>query len=166
MNEIAREICARLDAMGIAYRALEHDAVRAIEDCAPIAAALGGCMPKNYFLTPRRRLEPHLHIVRPEARLNTSDISRQAGSARLGFGSEDALWALLRTKRGAVSPLGMLFDGGKTRLLVDEALCEERRLCFHPCDASATLCLDAADFFEGFLTGIGRGFDKVAVHER
>ena len=63
---------------------------------------------------------------------------------------------MLRTLPGAISPMGLLFDGEKkVRLAIDRALRGEERLLFHPCVNTATLAVSGADFFERLLPALG-----------
>lgn len=166
MTETAREVFARLDAMGIPYEAVEHPPVRTIADCAETDARLGCLTAKNYFLRTKNGKHFYLCIVRPQARFKTADISKQAGSSRLSFGEEEHMQRLLRVHPGAVSPMGLMFDEGKeVTLLADSALRQAERLAFHPCDNGCTLAMSARDFFEKFLPGIGREARFVEVHD-
>ena len=62
----------------------------------------------------------------------------------------------MRTRPGAISPMGLLFDDGRSvRLGIDRALRDRPRLLFHPCVNTATLALSGADFFERFLPALG-----------
>lgn len=166
MNETAKLVYAKLDALGIPYDAITHEAVRTIEDCAAGDARLGAVTAKNYFLTTKNQKNFYLCLVRPDARFRTSDISRQAGSSRLSFGTEEQMQALLRVHPGAVSPMGLIFDTeDRVRLLVDEALLRVNRIAFHPCDNTQTLAMSAADFFHGFLPAVGHIPQLISVHD-
>lgn len=166
MTEIARVVYARLDEMGIAYTSVEHEPVYTIGDCRITDMKLGGVTAKNYFLTTKNKKSFFLCLVRPEARLRTSDISKQAGSSRLSFGPEDKLEELLRVHPGAVSPMGLLFDGGlQVRLLVDKGLLDVERIAFHPCDNTQTLVMNSKDFFDIFLPAVRHEPTFVEIHD-
>ena len=166
MTEIAREVFARLDEMGIPYEFIEHPAVHTIEDCAETDARLGAVTAKNYFLTTKNKKRFLLCLVRPDARFRSSDISRQAGTSRLSFASEEDLLSRLRVHPGAVSPMGLLFDEAReVELLVDEALARVDRLAFHPCDNTCTLAMRGDDFFHRFLPELNRVPRFVEVHD-
>ncbi len=112
-------------------------------------------MPKNLFLTPRNHASHHLLIARAEAPFRTALISRQLGVSRLSFATSGELMDMLRTLPGAISPLGLLFDGErKVRLAIDRTLRSEKRLLFHPCVNTATLALSGKDFFERLLPSL------------
>lgn len=166
MNSAAESILERLGEMGIAFDVLTHAPVHTIVDCAPIEAALDAVVVKNYFLSTKNQKRFFLCLVRPNARFRTADISRQAGSTRLSFGTEEALLSLLHTVPGAVSPLGLVFDGaGAVELLVDGALSGTQRIAFHPCDNCRTVAMSTADFFERFLPGVGHEPRMVEIHD-
>lgn len=152
MNENAEKVLRFLDELGIRYDMTEHAEVHTIEDCAPIAERLNALIPKNYFLCTRNKKTICLCVVRPEARLNTSSVSAQAGTSRLCFASDDQLEAHLRVKSGAVNPLSLMFDDEhRIQLLIDRELKDAERLAFHPCVNTHSIAMEAKDFFDRFL---------------
>lgn len=156
MSAIADEVCARLDAMGIACDRISHPPVLTIADCAETDAQLNAVTAKNYFLTTKSRKHFFLCIARPEARFVTKDVSKQADSPRLSFASDEELWEKMRVRPGSVTPLSLMFDSAKdVRLLVDSRLLNADRLAFHPCDNTQTAAMAAKDFFGKFLPEIG-----------
>ena len=135
-------------------------------ECAAPARALGALVPKNLFLSPRSHSAYVLLLTRPEAPFRTSGVSRQLGLSRLGFGPEEKLWEYLRTRPGAVSPLGLLFDETHAvRLAVDARLQEEERLAFHPCENTWSVAMAGADFFGRFLPALGYAPEWVSLEE-
>ena len=158
MASVKEDVLSALAALGVSYELLEHAPVHTMEDCKAAEEALGGVMPKNLFLflTPRNHASHHLLIARPDAPFRTSRISRQLGVSRLSFATAEELMDMLRTLPGAISPMGLLFDGEKkVRLAIDRALRGEERLLFHPCVNTATLAVSGADFFERLLPALG-----------
>ena len=109
MNSPREAVLARLEEMGIPYRTAVHPPAATMEACARVDGELGALTPKNLFLAPRRHQCYYLCLVRPQIRLNTSDISHRIGSPRLSFAPEEALWARLRCHGGSASPLGLIF---------------------------------------------------------
>lgn len=166
MNPVKAAVFAKLDEIGIEYEKYEHEAMYSMDDCSEFDHQIGAMIVKNYFLSTRRTAQPYLCLVRPNARFCASDVSRQAGSSRLSFGSEEMMQKYLRVYPGAVSPLGLIFDEEKkVRLLVDEKLLQAERLAFHPCDNTATVAMRGCDFFSKFLPAIGREYDTVEIHD-
>ncbi|MBQ8506347.1 MAG: prolyl-tRNA synthetase associated domain-containing protein [Clostridia bacterium] len=166
MTDTAREVFARLDALGVAYEYVEHPPVYTIQDCLETDGKLLSVTAKNYFLTTKNKKNFYLCLVRPEARFKTSDISKQAGSSRLSFAGEEHMARLLRVHPGAVSPMGLMFDENReVSLLVDSGLKDVSKIAFHPCDNTCTLAMAASDFFDKFLPGIGREPVYVEIHD-
>lgn len=166
MSEVADLVCRKLDELGVAYRMISHAPLFHMDECAAAGERLGAVVCKNYFLTTKNHRTHCLCVVRPEARLRTADVSKQAGTARLSFAGEDELEQLLRTKPGSVSPLGLLFDEEcRVRLLIDRALLAEARLAFHPCDNTRTLAIATADLLGRFLPAVGHDFTPVEIHD-
>lgn len=156
MSEVARAVYARLDALGIPYRAEAHAPAFTMRDCAAVDAKLGALTVKNIFLTTKNRRRCCLCITRPDARFHTADVSKQAGFSRLSFAPEEMLLEKLRARPGSASPMGLLFDSAAgVTLLVDEALRGEPVLAFHPCDNTQTLAMAGEDFFGRFLPAVG-----------
>lgn len=162
--DINERILAALDRMSIPYDLLAHPPAHTMADCEEPMRLLGGVMPKNLFLRPRRQEDFYLCLTRPDAVFHTSSISRQVGSSRLGFASEEELMRLMQTKPGAISPLALLLEEAKdVRLLADETLREEKRLIFHPCVNTFSLALSGRDFFEKFLPATGHSVTWVSL---
>lgn len=155
--DVREEIRRALADMGIAFDEAVHEEVHTIGECRAIGEKLNAVVPKNLFLTPRDQSAFYLCLVRPNALFRTADVSKQIGSSRLSFGSEEMLSQLLRTHGGAVSPLGLLFDGEKkVRVLIDRTLLALPRLGFHPNDNTRTIAMAGDDFFHIFLPRLGR----------
>ena len=166
MDSIKETVCAWLDAHAIPYRRWDHAPAASMADCAWVSERVGAMVCKNYFLTTRSGASPRVCTVRPNARLRTSDLSKQAGTSRLAFGSDEEMFRLLRARPGSVSPLGLIFDEAhEARLLMDTALRDEPLLAFHPCDNTATLVLTHEAFFEKFLPAAGIGCAFVEIRD-
>ena len=161
-----QQVYAALEDMGIAFDCVQHEPAFSMEECAWVVEPLRATCIKNIFLCPRNQSSFYLLMTRPEAKLKTSDISKQAGASRLAFAPEEKLWEYLREKPGAISPMGLIFDSEKkVRLLVDSALREQPRLAFHPCVNTASLAMATEDFFDVFLKKLGYEPVFVTIHD-
>ena len=150
-------VLRKLGELSIPFDLISHPPVHTMEDCAESERILGGVMPKNLFLRPRRQEDFYLCITRPDAVYKASVVSRQAGASRLGFASEKELVALLHSKSGAANPLALMFEEAKdVHLLMDRRLMNEPRLIFHPCSNEQSIALSGKDFFEKFLPAVGK----------
>ena len=166
MNDTVNSVLHYLDGAGIAYRLSEHAPTADMAACAGVDARLHALTPKNIFLTTKNGRRFYLCLTRPGARFRTADISKQAGSPRLSFAPEEALYRYLRCRGGSASPLGLIFDADRAvGLLVDEALRGASELGFHPCDNRFTVAMAGRDFFETFLPGLGITPTWVEIHD-
>ena len=155
-----------LTGMGIAYDVIEHAPAFTMDESAWVMEPLRATCVKNIFLCPRNQSRFYLLITRPEAKLKTSDISKQAGASRLAFAPEEKLWQYLREKPGAISPMGLIFDEGReVTVLVDSELRKMPRVAFHPCVNTASLALSSDDFFDVFLPRLGYEPVYVTIHD-
>ena len=162
----ADEVFARLDELGIAYRAAEHAPAYTMADCAAVDERLGALTVKNIFLTTKNKKTCWLCITRPDARFHTADISKQIGSSRLSFAPEEMLFDRLRCHGGSASPMGLIFPEARgVGLIVDAALRGEAKLAFHPCDNTRTLAMAGQDFFERFLPVVEVAPVDVEIHD-
>ena len=155
MDDRARLVLERLDALRISYDYIEHDAAAHMDECRAIEERLGAMVPRNLFLTTRRQGGFYLYVLRPGTPFRSGDVSRQAGTSRLCFAGEDALYDHLRVRPGSVTPLGLIFDADDSvKLLMDRALRDEARLIFHPCVNTASVAMSTRDFLEVFLPAV------------
>jgi Ala-tRNA(Pro) deacylase len=84
-------------------------------------------------------------------------VSKLLGVSRLSFAPEEKLPDFLGLEKGAVSPLGLLFDAERrVQLVVDGALLDYEHLWFHPGVNTASVEISSRDFMQRFLPGIGR----------
>ena len=153
-----------LTRLRIFFEIAEHPAAHTMEECKVPERLLGGVMPKNLFLRPRRQEEFYLCVTRPDAVFRTSSISRQAGASRLGFASEEELVRIMHARAGAAGPLSLLFEEAKdVHLLIDESLRDEPRLIFHPCENTHSVAISNEDFFGRLLPAMGHTPKFVAL---
>ena len=143
------QVYAFLDSIGVQYDRESHAPAFHMDDCVEISDRMNAAHCKNYFLTTKSKKIHCLCLVRPNARLKTSDVSKQAGTPRLSFADEAAMMELLHVHPGSVSPMGLIFDKeNRVRLLVDRdvLLYTLQRLIVIPLAlflALAMLCLAA-----------------------
>ena len=156
MSGTTEAVYAFLDRSGVAYRRTRHDPTGTMAECAGIDRAMGVLTPKNLFLTTKNGRRFYLCLARPDVRFVTSDVSRQAGSSRLSFAPESALFEKLRCRAGSASPMGLIFPEARgVGLIVDSGLLACETLGFHPCENTETLAVAAGDFFDVFLPAAG-----------
>lgn len=144
------QILSHLQASGVPFEHYEHEAAPTIEECLALPyAADDVTFCKNILLCNRQQTAFYLLVMPPQKPFRTSEVSKMVGSSRLSFAPPECLEEMLHLHSGALSPLGLWFDGGKRITLVfDRDIRREGRIAFHPCDCTATCIFRQEDFFE------------------
>ncbi|HZU64818.1 MAG TPA: prolyl-tRNA synthetase associated domain-containing protein [Novosphingobium sp.] len=136
---------ADLEGLGIAWQALEHEAVFTVEDSAAIHAALPGAHTKNLFLKDAGG-QFWLVTVDHEKRVDLKATAGAIGAKKLSFGKAEDMAALLGVAPGAVTPLAAINDGaGAVQVVLDTALAGAAQVHVHPLRNTATIGLAGAD---------------------
>ena len=144
-----------LDALGIDYDRVSHEAVFNMELCAEVSAVLGVDVCKNLFLCNRQQTKFYLLCLPPDKPFHTKDLSAQINSARLSFAPEDKLWELLHCTPGSATILGLANDTEQqVQLLMDRAVYEAPYISCHPCLCTSTLRLKTPDVLQVLLPHI------------
>lgn len=145
-----------LDALGIDYDRVSHEAAFNMELCAEVSAVLGVDVCKNLFLCNRQQTKFYLLCLPPDKPFHTKDLSAQINSARLSFAPEDKLWELLHCTPGSATVLGLMNDAEhQVRLLIDRETYEAEYFSCHPCLCTSTLKLKTKDVLEKLLPHTG-----------
>jgi Ala-tRNA(Pro) deacylase len=127
-----------------------------MDKCDAVSAVLGIPVCKNLLLCNRQKTEFYLLLMPPHKPFKTKDLSRQIGSARLSFASEEDLWELLRVTPGSATLLGLMNDTDRrVRLLIDRPVAEAEWISCHPCICSSSLKLRTRDVLDILLPRIG-----------
>lgn len=145
------EIYNILKENNIHYEAVEHKAVYTMEDMLELELDKKGRIIKNIFLFCRKTKRYFLVIMEESKRLNLKDLSSKL-QAKLTFASEEDLNKYLNLSKGAVSPLGILYDKeGIVNLVADRELVlpeTNNIIGIHPCDNTATVFLEYSDLIK------------------
>ena len=162
----SEEILQKLDSLGIPYSLFQHEPKWTIGDClgTPGLDPAIATVPKNVFLCNRQQTAFYLLLLLPGRAFKTAVISKLLGVSRLSFTPETLLPRLLGLDKGAVSPLGLLFDKDKqVRLVMDDSLLHYERLWLHPGINTKSVEMGTQDFLRRFLPGIGRDCNLITI---
>ena len=141
-----------LDALGMEYCRADHDFADTIDACHEVEKVLGCEICKNLLLTNRQMTEVYLLLMSGDKPFKTKLLSKQIGSARLSFASEEQMLRHLDITPGSVSVLGLMNDReGAVRLLIDRDLLKAEYIGCHPCINSSTLKIKTVDLLEKLL---------------
>lgn len=148
------DLFARFAELGIAHRTLEHPAVFRVGEGEAVKAGLPGGHTKNLFL---KDAKGQLWLVSAlqDARIDLKLLPRTIGSARLSFGSAEAMAEALGVTPGSVTAFALINDPGhQVRFVLDQDLAEADPVNFHPLVNTATTAISQADF-RRFLRALG-----------
>ncbi len=145
------KVYSALDALGIEYKVIHHEAVCTIEDMDAMGIFTDGEVCKNLFL---RNANGKTHYVvsmlkdkHPDIQ---KDIRNQLGCSRLSFGSDERLLKYMGLEPGAVSPFGIINDeDAEVNVVLDSELKSiDGYIGFHPNDNTAFLWLKFSDLIK------------------
>lgn len=149
------QILCMLRAQGVAFTLAEHAPVFTMDDLPPIERELATPIFRNLFLCNRQKTEFYLLMIVGNKPFRTAEVSKKLGVARLSFGDESLLLALLGVTPGCVNPLSLLFDPDhRVQLVVDRDITAWPRVAMHPGVNTATLAMDTQAFFGSVLPAL------------
>ena len=145
-----QQLFARLDALGLAHRTVEHVPVFTVEESKQHRGVLPGHHIKNLFL--RNKKEAMWLVVALEHRaIDLKKLGERLGASRLSFGSPDRLRTYLGVEPGSVTPFSVINDTGHAvRLVLDEGLKGGGPVNAHPLTNSMTTAIALADLLRFF----------------
>ena len=151
-----------LDELGVSYQRVDHEAAFTMEACEEIDKVLQAMTCKNLFLCNRQKTNYYLLMIPGHKVFKTKELSKQIGSARLSFGSPEAMEEMLGVTPGSATIMGLMNDPEhKVQLLVDEDVLKEEEFGCHPCVNTSSLRLKTADVFGKVLEHFGHEMVKV-----
>ena len=148
------ELFALFAELGIDQRTVEHPAVFRVGEGEAIKAALPGGHTKNLFLKDSKG-QLWLVSALQDTQIDLKAMPNVIGSARLSFGSPDAMASALGVTPGSVTAFALINDAGHAvRFVLDAALADADPVNFHPLVNTATTAISQADF-RRFLAALG-----------
>jgi len=154
-----------LDALGIEYERVDHEAAETMEACAAIDEILEpAVICKNLFLCNAQKTAFYLLMIKNDKKFKTKEISKQINSARLSFASAEDMEKYLDITPGSVSVMGLMNDkNNSVRLLVDKDVIEAEYVGCHPCINTSSLRLKTKDVFEVFAKAVNHDYTVVEL---
>ena len=145
-----------LDALGIAYQRVDHEAAMTMEACAAIDEVLEAAMCKNLMLCNRQCTAFYLLLLPGDKPFKTSVLSKQIGSSRLSFAGGEYMERFLDITPGSLSVLGLMNDKQmQVQLLIDEDVLRGEYIGCHPCINTSSLRLKTADVMDKIIPAMG-----------
>ena len=146
-----QQLFARLDALGLAHRSVEHEPVFTVEEAKAHRGELPGHHIKNLFLRNKKE-EMWLVVALEDRAIDLKRLGEVLGAGRLSFGSPDRLRRVLGVEPGSVTPFAVANDSERrVTLVLDRALRDGGPVNAHPLTNTMTTAIGFADlsrFFE------------------
>ena len=153
-----------LDRLNIQYYRVDHEHADTIESCEAVEKILGCKICKNLLLTNRQQTAIYLLVMPGEKPFKTKVLSKQIGSARLSFASEEQMLASLNITPGSVSILGLINDTkNEVRVLIDSDLLKEEYFGCHPCINTSSLKIKTDDVIHKIIPETGHTAEFVEL---
>ena len=154
MPATREQLFARLDALGIASRTVEHMAVFTVAESEELHRDIPGGHTKNLFLKDAKgRL--YLIIAHAHTKVDLKSLHKLIGCARLSFGSAALLEKVLGVPAGSVTAFALLNDqSNRVRVVMDAALAAFDTINCHPLENTATTNIAREDLLR-FIRACG-----------
>ena len=145
-----------LDALGISFERVDHEAAMTMEACLEVDAALEATMCKNLMLCNRQCTDFYILLLPGDKKFKTSVLSKQIGSSRLSFADGQYMESFLDITPGSLSVLGLMNDKeNRVKLLIDKDVLTGDYIGVHPCVNTASLKLRTSDLVEKIIPAMG-----------
>lgn len=145
-----------LDALGVAYQRIDHEAAMTMEACAAVDKVLDAVICKNLLLCNRQHTAFYMLMIAGDKHFKTSALSKQIGSSRLSFAAPAYMEEFLDITPGSLSVLGLMNDrDSRVQLLIDTDILAGEFFGCHPCINTASLRLRTADLMQKILPAMG-----------
>ena len=145
-----------LDALGIQYQRVDHEAAMTMEACLEVDTALEATMCKNLMLCHRQCTDFYILLLPGNKKFKTSVLSKQIGSSRLSFADGQYMESFLDITPGSLSVLGLMNDKeNRVKLLIDKDVLTGDYIGVHPCVNTASLKIKTSDLVEKIIPAMG-----------
>jgi len=151
------EILQRLAISSVPCTVYHHPAAHTMEDCLALPfAAPDVTICKNILLCNRQKTQFYLYIMPAEKSFRTADVSKQLGVSRLSFAPSEALEEMFGVRQGSLAPFALWYDAEHAvTFAADRDVRATAKIAFHPCDNTATVVFDQADFWDRIVPTLG-----------
>ena len=155
-SPVRAPLFAKLDALGIAHRTVDHPPVFTVEEGRDIKKTMPGGHSKNLFLKDKRGTIT-LVTALAQTQVDLKGLSRHLGArGRLSFGKPELMEEVLGLAPGSVTPFALMHEGARRvdQVIVDEALFAHDPVWFHPLENTASTAISAGDLIR-FIEACG-----------
>ena len=144
-----------LDALGVSYQRIDHEAANTMEACAEVDKVLDATICKNLLLCNRQCTAFYLLMMPGDKPFKTKDLSAQIGSSRLSFAAPEYMEEYLDITPGSLSVMGLMNDKeNRVQLLIDRDLLTAETIGFHPCINTSSLRMRTEDLLQKVIPAL------------
>ncbi len=148
------QLLARLSALGIESRTVNHPPVFTVEEAKALRGELPGGHVKNLFLR-NKKGAMWLIVAEEDRRIDLKALGERIGAGRVSFGSAERLMQYLGVAPGSVTPFGLINDKGvEIQVVIDKALLAHDPINVHPLTNEQTTAISPRDLL-AFIEACG-----------
>ena len=157
------DVYAKLKALGIETRTVEHAPAFTVEDAKAHRGDLPGGHCKNLFLRNKKK-NSYLLVLLEDSDVDLKAFGPMIGAqGRLTFGSPDRLMELLGVTPGSVTPFAVMNDPERrVRVFLQDAMLAHSPLNFHPLRNDRTTAITPEDLI-AFIEAVHRRPERIAL---
>ena len=139
------ELFARLDALGIRTRTVEHRPLFTVAESAAVEQDIPGGHTKNLFLTDGKNAL-YLVVALSSAKIDLKALTRVLGCGRLSFAKPKLLMEALGVTPGSVTAFAVMNDTARrVCVVIDADLMQHETVNCHPLENTATTNIARGD---------------------
>jgi len=149
MTDVRAPLFARLDALGVAHKTVEHPAFYTVEEGRAFKADMPGAHSKTLFLKDKKGALV-MAVSHADTRADLNALGKRIGAkGRLSFCAPELMDEVLGVAPGSVTPFALLNDreGRVSTVVVDAALVGDARCWFHPMENTASTAISPDGLF-------------------
>jgi len=148
------QLLARLAALGIETRTVNHPPVFTVEESKALRGQLPGGHVKNLFLRDKKGAL-WLVVAEEDRRVDLKALAQRIGAGKVSFASPERLMRHLGVAPGSVTPFGLINDREvEVRVVIDEALLAQDPVNVHPLTNDRTTAIAPKDLLR-FIEACG-----------
>ena len=153
-----------LDALGVEYERIDHEAAMTMEACEEIDKTLCATTCKNLLLCNRQETDFYLLMMPGDKPFKTKDLCAQIGSSRLSFAKPEYMEKFLYITPGSLSVMGLMNDtDSRVELLIDTDILDGEYIGFHPCINTSSLRVKTEDLIKKIIPALKHAPTKITL---
>ncbi|GGD14982.1 prolyl-tRNA synthetase associated domain-containing protein [Aquisalinus flavus] len=166
MQATRDDLYARLDALGIGHRTVDHPPVFTVEEGEHLKRDLAGGHSKNLFVKDKKGTL-FLIVALGETRIDLKALGPAIGAqGRLSFGRPELMEAVLGVTPGSVTPFALINDRDRriSRVILGQEMMVFNPVWFHPLENNASTAVSPEGLLR-FIADCGHEAETVSLEK-